>query len=229
MALTSGAGPHSAWLNVNGSPLPITHGNVSQSAQRKSSQFSVTIPLSFSGAKDILANVGGRDKTSIGVTTRGVTGNLIVGYIENVNFDYIGRTIHVDGHDVSALLHEKKISESFRNKKGSEIVSDLIGRCDLTGSITSSDLMAGKKIYQDYVKLTDNVSFAYVIHKISEQDGARWFVDNNGTFSYFNVPGTAMPRSTSNSPARFRNSSNRARCAPATACRPSAAWRSSAT
>ena len=44
--------------------------------------------------------------------------------------------------------------------------------------------MAGKQLQQDYVRLSDNVSYAYVIHKLAELDGARWWVDPNGNFNY---------------------------------------------
>jgi hypothetical protein len=37
-------------------------------------------------------------------------------------------------------------------------------------------LDAGRLVLSDYVKLTDNVSLASIIHKLAELDGARWFV-----------------------------------------------------
>jgi hypothetical protein len=184
MAITSGAGPHSAWLNVKGSTFPITHGGVSQSAKRKSSGFNVTLPLSLSGLKDTMAAITADDQVSISTLTRGVTEQLIIGQIENIDFDHIARTAHVTGHDLSARLHYSKTSEKWLNKKPSDIVSDLIGRVGLKGNISASSLMAGKQLQQDYVKLSDNVSFSYIIHKMAEFDGARWFFDNNGQFHY---------------------------------------------
>lgn len=44
--------------------------------------------------------------------------------------------------------------------------------------------MAGKKLEQDFVKLSDNVSLSYIIQKMAELDGARWWVDAYGTFNY---------------------------------------------
>ncbi len=43
--------------------------------------------------------------------------------------------------------------------------------------------MAGKQLVQDFVKLSDGISFAAVIHKIAELDGARWWV-KDGTLFY---------------------------------------------
>jgi hypothetical protein len=183
MALSSGAGPHFAFLNVAGSSFPIEHGSVSQSALRKSSSFSGAIPLSYPGAADTLANLGENEAT-ITVSTRGMTGTLITGEVDDVSFDFIGRAIHFTGRDKSAKLHDSKTSEKWLNKMPSDIVSDLIGRIGLSGNVTSSALMAGKQLQQDYVHLSDNVSFAYVIHKLAQLDNARWWVDGNGQFHY---------------------------------------------
>jgi hypothetical protein len=119
--------------------------------------------------------------------TRGITATLVTGEIDTFSFDYIGRTIHFTGRDKSAKLHEIKSSEKWLNKKPSEIVQDLIGRVGLSGNITASQIMAGKKLEQDFVRLSDNVSFAYIIHKMAQLDGARWFVDQFGMFHYVPV------------------------------------------
>lgn len=185
MAITSGAGPHFAFLNCNGS-WPIEHGSVEQQATRKSSTFSAAIPLSFPGAEATFATIG--DNTaSIDVTTRGISGTLVTGEIDNVSIDYIGRTIRVSGRDKAAKLHENMSSEKWLNKKGSDIVSDLAGRIGLSVQVDASGLMAGKILQQDYVRLSDNVTFAQVIHKLAEFDGARWFVDPQGTLHYVSI------------------------------------------
>jgi hypothetical protein len=183
MAITSGAGPHFASLNVGDSSFPIEHGSVTQDAKRKTSSFSVVIPLSYPGAAAALANLGDNTAT-ITVSTRGMTGTLVTGEVDHTDFGYIDRVIRVHGRDKSAKLHDNKTSEKWLNKKGSEIVSDLIGRIGLSGNVTASKLMAGKKLEQDFVYLSDNVSFGYVIHKLSQIDGARWWVDANGNFNY---------------------------------------------
>jgi hypothetical protein len=183
MAITSGVGPHYALLNVNGSTLPIQHGRVSLSAKRKTSSFSGTIPLAYPGAADALANLGNNQAT-ITVATRGVIAPLVTGEIDDTDFDFIGRSIKFSGRDKSAPLHENQTSEKWLNKLPSDIVSDLLGRVGLSGNVTASTLLAGKQLQQDYVRLSDNVTFAYVIHKLAEFDGARWYVDGSGTFHY---------------------------------------------
>lgn len=183
MAITSGAGPHFAYLNVDGQSFPIERGSVEQQATRKSSTFSAALPLSYPGAEATLANLGD-NTTTITVSTRGIPGTLVTGEIDTVAFDYIGRTIRVTGRDKAAKLHENMSSEKWINKKGSEIVSDLAGRIGLGANVEASALMAGKLLQQDYVRLSDNITFAQVIHKLAEFDGARWWVDAQGILNY---------------------------------------------
>lgn len=183
MAIISGAGPHAAWLGVGGSTFPIEHGSVEQHATRKTSTFSVVIPLSFPGVEAALAALGDNEAV-VTVLSRGMQAVLFTGEVDTTEFDYIGGVARVTGRDKSAKLHENKTSEKWQNKMGSAIVQDLAGRVGLSVQADGSTLMAGKKLEQDYVRLSDNVSFAYVIHKLAQFDGARWWVDQNGTLQY---------------------------------------------
>jgi hypothetical protein len=178
MAITSGVGPHAAWING----FLITHGTVIQNANRKSSTFSVTVAMFEPGALGAFANPGDAVVVVQGVTN---TGPLITGEIDTVNFDFIGTTIHITGRDKSAKLHNLKSAEKFQNKMGSDIVQELVGRAGLgAGNIGGSTGQAGKKLEQDFVKLTDSISLSTVIHLLGQFDGARWFVDKDGMFNY---------------------------------------------
>lgn len=159
MAIIAGAGPHSAFLSVGGGQFPIEHGSVEQHSTRKTSTFSAVVPLSYPGAEAAFANVGDTEAT-ITVSTRGMSGVLFTGQVDTTEFDYIGRVIRITGRDKSAKLHDQKTSEKWQNKKGSEIVQDLAGRAGLSVQADGSGLMAGKQLEQDYVRLSDNVSFA---------------------------------------------------------------------
>jgi hypothetical protein len=183
MAITSGAGPHFAFVIVGGQRFPIEHGTVSQHKTRKSSGFGATIPMSYPGAEATFAELGD-NTTTIEATTRDITNTLFTGETDTADFDYISRTIHITGRDKAAKLHSNKSSEKWQNKKGSEIVSDLAGRVGLSAQVDASMLNAGKMLEQDWVRISDNVSFAYVIHKLAEFDGARWWVDPMGTLHY---------------------------------------------
>lgn len=184
MAISSGFGPHAAWLNVGEDSFPIEHGNVSQSAEKTTSSFSGVIPMSIVGAQTKFANMVADEEATITVQTRGQTATLITGSIDTVRFDYIHRTINFAGRDKSAKLHEEVSSEKWLNKKPSEIVQELTNRVGLSGKITASSVQAGKKLEKDYVKLTQNHTFAKVIHEMARIDGARWWVDPNGEFNY---------------------------------------------
>jgi hypothetical protein len=183
MALTYGAGPHQAFING----FPIENGSVEQHAVKKSSTFSATLPLNYPGAIAAFSNPTGGPAV-ISVTTRGLSGNLLTGVIDAVDFDYIGTRIHVSGRDVSANLHENLDSSKYINQKGSQIVQTLCGKAGIPVQASAScALMAGKKLNQDYVKMTDNITFAQVIHKLAEFDAANWFVDPNGTLHYVDL------------------------------------------
>lgn len=183
MAITFGVGPHAAWLNCNGT-WPIEHGGVAQSADRKTSSFSGVVPMGFAGARQAFASLAAGESATITVMTRGQTATLMTGEVDEVSFDYIRREIHFRGRDKSAALHEKITSEKWINKLPSDIVRDLIGRAGLSGNVTGSSVKAGKQLQQDFVKLSENSTFARIIHEMARIDGVRWWVDPNGTFHY---------------------------------------------
>ena len=58
MALTAGAGPHFAWIIVNGGTFPVEHGSVEQHKTRKTSTFSAVVPMFYPGAEAAFANLG---------------------------------------------------------------------------------------------------------------------------------------------------------------------------
>lgn len=183
MAITHGVGPHAAWLNVAGSRLPLMSGHVTQSAQSKTASFRCALPMSKFGAHETLTALGD-NHASIEVMTRGAAKVLLTGEIDLVDYDYIGRVIHVDGRDKSAKLHDERSAEKWQNKKTTDIVKELAGRVGLKVNMAELNTMAGKMLQQDYVRLSDGVSFAHVIQKMAEIDGARWWVDGAGTLHY---------------------------------------------
>lgn len=184
MAISQGFGPHATWLNCGGQ-WPIEHGNVAQSAERKTSTFSGVIPMSWPGARSFFASVDNGADASINVMTRGQMSTLITGALDHVEFDYIKRNIHFVGRDKSSKLHEMTTSEKWLNKKPSEIVQDLVARAGIdVGNIAASQVQAGKQLQQDFVKLSENNTFARIIHEMARLDGARWWIDQHGKFNY---------------------------------------------
>jgi hypothetical protein len=178
MAISSGVGPHRAWLSAGGM-WPIEHGHAEQTSLKQTGTFHVGIPMGYPGAESAFGSIAAM-QASVIVETRGASGTLLTGELDSCQFNYIQRMILVAGRDASAPLHANKSNEKWTNKTGLQIVQDLAGRVGLgVSSDVASKLMAGKLLEQDYVRLSDNVSFAFVIHKCAELDGCRWFVKGN--------------------------------------------------
>ena len=193
MAVSSGSGPHLAWITVAGETFPVEAGTVTRIATRKSGGFSAAIPLWYPGVEATLANLGDNTAT-IFVQTRGQQAALISGgEIDEVEFDYVGGMAHVTGRDASAKLHAVKSAEKWVNKKPHEIIQDLAGRVGLNTSIDPATVYAGRYVEIDWSKLTDGMSFAAVVHKLSEFMGAHWYVDQQGTLNVKSTQNSAAP------------------------------------
>ena len=175
MAISTGAAPHTAFING----IPIEHGSVTQNCNKKSSTFSVAIPKNYPGALTLFE--GG--SASIFVSNVAGAGELISGLVDTCDIDFIGTNIRVTGRDLSGQLHQMKVQEKFQNIPGSQIVQQVVSKVGLAVSTQSSSLLAGKKLMQNYVKLADNVPISYLINELAEFDGAKWWV-NNGIFNY---------------------------------------------
>ena len=179
MAISSGFGPHRAWLTVSGQTFPVLNGSANQTTTKKSASFSATIVLT-PATEALFAGLGDND-ASVSVQTNGAQATLVAGEIDSVRNDYIAGTIAVTGRCKSAKLHEKKTSEKWLNKKHTEVVQDLASRVGLSVDMGSFDaLKAGRFIQLDWAKVTDNVSYASVLHRAAEALGARWWVDAKG-------------------------------------------------
>ena len=180
MAISSGVNPHRAWVSVNGATFPLQAGSAEQNATRRSSTFSGQLPLAYPGAEMTFASLATND-SSISVMTNGMSQTLVAGEIDNASFDYIAGVISFHGRCKSAKLHAPKSAEKWVNKKPHEIVQDLASRAGLSVDIDQSSLQAGRFIQVDWSKLTDNISYMTVVHKMAEFMGARWWVDAQGT------------------------------------------------
>jgi len=169
MAISTGVKPHTAYL-VCGGQFLVTRGSVSQTATRRSATFSADLPMD-GGAGAALAGGG---QTDASIIVNGAP--LIQGQIDNISFDLISRIVSVSGRDNSAKLHEMKSAEKWVNKKTTDVVQDLAQRAGLSAQVSQGMIKAGRILKDEYAKLTDGVSFASVIHKLAELDGARWNV-----------------------------------------------------
>jgi phage protein D len=173
MAVTSGVRQTLVWLEVNGQRFPCLQGSANQTATRQSATFSAHLAMSLPGVLDALKDLGENSaKLIVGLNQK----TLVDGELDRADFDFIARTIQVSGRCKSAKLHQTKTAEKFNNKKPDEIVKDLAGRVGLELDAAASDSLAGKIWQIDHAKLTDNVSYASVIHKLAEMEGLRWWI-----------------------------------------------------
>lgn len=184
MAISSGVNPNLAWLSANGMLIPVLEGSAEQMASRESSTFSATVPINFPGALGALSTLGENESGVIVQSSSGPT-PLVMGEIDSVEFKFgESGTITASGRCKSVKLHAKKSSQKWVNKKTTEIVQDVAGQAGLGTAIDSGTAMAGKIVNIDHAKMTDGISLAAVIHKLAMQDGARWWVDPQGTLHY---------------------------------------------
>jgi hypothetical protein len=65
MAITTGAGPHFSWANINGTQFALEHGSVTLRAKRKSGSFSGAIAMSTPSANAALSQLEGGNQTQI--------------------------------------------------------------------------------------------------------------------------------------------------------------------
>jgi hypothetical protein len=182
VAISSGAGPHFAWVSVNGAMFPLTSGGAEQNATRKSSSFYGELPLNYPGALATFGTLGANSSAVI-VSTRGITEPLVTGEIDVADCSFVKGIIRFAGRDQSAQLHALKTNQTWTNQLGSQIVQQLASMAGLGVQADPSTLLAGKMVNIDYAKIADGVSAATVIHKLAELDGARWWV-KNGTLYY---------------------------------------------
>jgi hypothetical protein len=184
VAISSGVGPHSAWLSVNGLLIPCLAGSAVQNGTRRSSTFSATVPLNYPGAAAALANIG---DNSGGVIVKNVagTGTLVMGEIDDTNFQYATGLITAAGRCNSIKLHNKKINQKFVDQPTTAVVAQVAALCGLGVAITGgSGLMAGKEINQEHAKIADGETALSIIDKCAEADNARWWVDPFSVLHY---------------------------------------------
>ena len=175
-----------ATITIGGATVPVIGCVVNQSGKRTASTFNAGVALSsFPGGDAFFRGLSANDVT---ISVNGST--LFEGEADAIDIEYDATTVTIRGRDHSAKLHETKNSEKFTNKTRAEIVKEIAQRNGLTAQITSS-MKAGKTFQIDYVKLTDAISDATLLHKIAELDGVAWRVKGK-TLEYGDPQGGSL-------------------------------------
>jgi len=186
MAITQGVGPHNGWVEVNGQRFQVISGNVHETSTNTGCTMRARLPLNAPGYLEAFAGLRGSDTdVTVIVLAHGSEANLFKGKLIKIEFSLVQGFIDLQGDNGHQELHDHKTTDSWTNATGTKVVSDLVGRLGIPfiGG-AQSKAMIGKKIGQDFVALTDNVSYMMKIHKCAEFDGVRAFFDRNGSFRY---------------------------------------------
>lgn len=83
---------------------------------------------------------------------------LILGQVDDVEFDPLAGTIEITGRDWTARLIDTKTSENFLNMTSSEIATTLAGRHGLTPVVTDTSTKVGSFYSQNHMSLTQERS-----------------------------------------------------------------------
>jgi phage protein D len=80
--------------------------------------------------------------------------SLVVGEADSVGFDPIRGLILLEGRDLSALLIDSRVDETFANQTSSEIAQNLAGRHGLGVAATVTTTLVGRYYQSEHDRLT---------------------------------------------------------------------------
>lgn len=138
------------------------------------------------------------DRISIGVSMAGETPTpLIVGQVDDVDWNLFGTTITLTGRDLSARLIDSKTAEKFQNQTSSEIAEALAQRHELAASVQPTATLAGTYYEIDHAITTHEETEWDLLTYLAQKEGFDVWV--SGTTLYFQ-PSLKLPQA-ANSPA----------------------------
>ena len=80
--------------------------------------------------------------------------SLIIGNVDQVDFDPVGRTLELTGRDLTSLLIDAKTAEKWQNQTASEVATILALRHGLTPVVTATTETLGRFYQIDHVSTT---------------------------------------------------------------------------
>lgn len=102
---------------------------------------------------------------------------LIVGMVDNIDYDAIAGLLTISGRDFSSKLIEAKISDKYPNKVSSDIATILAGKAGLTPQITKTSVKVGTYYQIDSVRLSDNSTQWDLLQYLAREEGFAAYVD----------------------------------------------------
>ena len=194
MAITSGVKPHNGWVVVNGTKFQVITGSVEFTTLDSTNQMHAALPLNAPGYLEFFAPLNGADSIKIQAIVLGQTGEQTLTphpfLIKTIEFMLTHTQIHIHATDEMSQLSEMRDNDTYTNQKNSEVAQKIGQKANLQVKVAQpSKVMAGRKVGDDYVHTTDNVSAYTAIHKRAEIDGVRVYMDDQGVLNY-SPPGT---------------------------------------
>ena len=112
------------------------------------------------------------DRLSLGISLNGETPMpLIVGQVDDVDWDLTGRVITLTGRDLSAGLIDTKSAEKFQNRTASEIAQSLAIRHGLDSSVQATGTRAGTYYEIDHAVVTQEQTEWDLLTYLAEREG----------------------------------------------------------
>ena len=127
------------------------------------------------------------DRISVGVSIDGAEPlTLIVGQVDDVDYDPVGRTISLSGRDLSAPLIDSRTAEKFQNRTASDIAASLAARHGLKIDAQETSTLAGTYYEIDHAALTQEQTEWDLLCYLAEREGFDAWVA--GTTLHFRPP-----------------------------------------
>ena len=188
-------------VTVNGIVLTgVTEVEVTNASHFTADTFRIVVassglPAAFGPAYWALS-VG--DQVAISAGFDDGTGNvsytpLILGQVDDIDYDLARRTITLTGRDLSAQMIDTKTAEKFQNLTASQIAAKIAARHGLTPSVQTTTAKAGTFYEIDNVVLTQEQTEWDLLIYLAEHEGFDVWV--SGQTLYFQPPpvNTALP------------------------------------
>lgn len=92
-------------------------------------------------------------RVDISASLEGEWINLLTGRIDTIRFDPVARVLEVEGRDLSSLLIEAQVNETFTNRTSSEIAETLAGRHRLRPIVERTSTPVGRYYQAEHDRL----------------------------------------------------------------------------
>lgn len=98
------------------------------------------------------------------------TDRVILGAVDDLEFDPVARTVTLTGRDLTALLIDTKTSEHFTNQTASQIATTLAARHGLTPVVTATKTTVGAYYKNDHTDLSQQQAEWELLSRLADYE-----------------------------------------------------------